>query len=177
VSAFDASGIALANRTGNSALQRFLHYRNGSDLMAMPIGISPSAMEGVHTMTVKSFFTIIAVLALVHGIGFVLVPEQVAASYGMATSASTVLMARLFGAALLGLGLIFWFARDGSSESARGVFIATIIGNIVGLIIVVMGTTAGTLNSMGWIAALIYLFGAAGSGYFLTTRSPQLSSR
>jgi hypothetical protein len=46
MSAFDASGIALANRTGNSALQRFLHYRNGSDLMAMPIGISPSAMEG-----------------------------------------------------------------------------------------------------------------------------------
>jgi hypothetical protein len=95
----------------------------------------------------------------------------------MATSASTVIMARLFGAALLGLGLIFWFARDGSSESERGVFIATIIGNTVGLIVVVMGTTAGTLNSMGWVAALIYLFGAAGSGYFVMARSPQLSSR
>jgi hypothetical protein len=54
-------------------------------------------------MTIKTFFTIIAVLALVHGVGFILVPEQVAASYGMATSASTVLMARLFGAALVGL--------------------------------------------------------------------------
>jgi hypothetical protein len=128
-------------------------------------------------MTIKTFFAIIAVLALVHGVGFVLVPEQVAASYGMATSASTVLMARLFGAALLGLGLIFWFARDGSLESVRGVFIATIIGNTVGLIVVVMGTTAGTLNSMGWVAALIYLFGAAGSGYFVMARSPQLSSR
>ena len=74
-------------------------------------------------MTIKTFFTIIAVLALVHGVGFVLVPEQVAASYGMATSASTVLMARLFGAALVGLGLIFWFARDGSSEiHARRVY-------------------------------------------------------
>jgi hypothetical protein len=89
----------------------------------------------------------------------------------------TVLMARLFGAALVGLGLIFWFARDGSSESVRGVFIATIIGNTVGLIVVVLGTTAGTLNSMGWVAALIYLFGAAGSGYFVMARSPQLSSR
>ena len=128
-------------------------------------------------MTIKTFFTIIAVLALVHGVGFVLVTEQVAASYGMATSASTVLMARLFGAALLGLGLIFWFARDGSSESVRGVLIATIIGNTVGLIVVVMGTTAGTLNSMGWVAALIYLFGAAGSAYFVMARSPQLSSR
>jgi hypothetical protein len=128
-------------------------------------------------MTIKTFFTIIAVLALVHGVGFVLVPEQVAASYGMATSASTVLMARLFGAALLGLGLIFWSARDGSLESVRGVFIAIIIGNTVGLIVVVMGTTSGTLNSMGWVAALIYLFGAAGSGYFVMTRSSQPSSR
>jgi hypothetical protein len=128
-------------------------------------------------MTVETFFAIIAVLALVHGIGFVLVPEQVAASYGMATSVSTVLMSRLFGAALVGLALIFWFARDGSSDSMRGVFIATIIGNTVGLIIVVMGTTAGTLNSMGWVAALIYLFGAAGSGYFMMSPSPQLSSR
>jgi hypothetical protein len=128
-------------------------------------------------MTTKTFFAIIAVLALVHGIGFVLVPEKVAASYGMATSVSTVLMSRLFGAALVGLALVFWFARDGSSGSVRGVFIATIIGNTIGLIVVVMGTTAGTLNSMGWVAALIYLFGAAGSVYFMMSPSPQLSSR
>ena len=128
-------------------------------------------------MTLKMFFTIIAVLALVHGIGFVLLPEQVAASYGLATSASTVLMARLFGAALLGLGVIFWLARFGTPESVRGVLIATIIGNTVGLIVVVMGTAAGTLNALGWVAALIYLFGAAGSGYFVMARSPQLASR
>jgi hypothetical protein len=90
-------------------------------------------------MTMKTFFTIIAVLALLHGVGFVLVPEQVAASYGMTTSASTVLMARLFGAALVALGLILWFARNGSSESVRDVLIAVIIGNTVGLIVVVMG--------------------------------------
>lgn len=128
-------------------------------------------------MTMKTFFTIISALALVHGVGFVLLPEQVAASYGMATSASTVLMARLFGATLLGLGLVVWFARGGSSESARSVLISVTISNIVGLIVVVMGTAAGTLNSMGWIATLIYLFGAAGSGYFVMARSPLLSSR
>jgi hypothetical protein len=94
----------------------------------------------------------------------------------MTTSASTVLMARLFGAALVALGLILWFARNSSSESVRDVLIAVIIGNTVGLIVVVMGTIAGTLNSMGWVAALIYLFGAAGSAYFVMGRSPQLSS-
>jgi hypothetical protein len=125
----------------------------------------------------KTFFTIISALALVHGVGFVLLPEQVAASYGMTSSAPTVLMARLFGATLLGLGLVVWFARGDSSETARSVLISVTISNIVGLIVVIMGTMAGTLNSMGWIATLIYLFGAAGSGYFVMARSPQLSSR
>jgi hypothetical protein len=143
----------------------------------MPICIFASAVEGANDMTIKTFFTIIAVLALAHGVGFVLVPEEVAAWYGMATSASTVLMAQLFGAALLGLGLIFWLVRDGSSKSVRGVLIATIIGNTVGLLVVVMGTIAGTLNPLGWIAASIYLFGAAGCGYFVLARSPQLSPR
>jgi len=127
-------------------------------------------------MTIKTFFMIIAVLALVHGVSFVLVPEQVAASYGMATSAASLLMARLFGAALVGLGLIFWFSRDGSAESVRGVFIATVVGNTAGLIAVIMGTMAGTLNALGWVAALIYLFGAAGSGYFVMARQPELAS-
>ena len=52
-------------------------------------------------MTIKTFFMILAVLAVVHGIGFVLVPDQVASAYGVATSASSRLMAQLFGGALL----------------------------------------------------------------------------
>jgi hypothetical protein len=128
-------------------------------------------------MTMKTFFTILAVLALIHGIGFVLAPEQVMASYGLASSASSVLLGRLFGGALLSLGLILWFARDTSAEAARGLMIAIAIGDFIGLVVVVMATMAGTMNSMGWIAALIYLFGAGGCGYFLMMRSPQLSAR
>jgi len=128
-------------------------------------------------MTIRTFFTILAVLALIHGIGFVLAPEQVAASYGMESSPSSILIGRLFGAALLGLGLIYWFARDNSAEAVRGLMIATAVGDGVGFVVVVIGTIAGTLNAMGWIAALIYLFGTAGAGYFLRTRSPQLSAR
>jgi hypothetical protein len=90
----------------------FLQNRNSSDLLARTDRqFRRSEVEGENAMTIKTFFSIIAVLALVHGVGFVLVPEQVAASYGMATSVSTILMARLFGAALIGLGLVFWFAR------------------------------------------------------------------
>jgi hypothetical protein len=129
-------------------------------------------------MTTKTFFTILAVLGLIHGIGFVLVPEQVASGYGMATSPSSVLTARLFGGALLAWGAIIWFAKDFRDEAAvRGVLIATVIADIVSLVVVVMGTLSGTMNALGWFAALIYLFSAAGSGYFLMAPSPQLSTR
>ena len=52
-------------------------------------------------MTIKTFFVIFAVLAVMHGIGFVIVPDQVASAYGLAVSASSRLTAQLFGGALL----------------------------------------------------------------------------
>ncbi len=126
-------------------------------------------------MTIKTFFVIFAVLAVGHGIGFVLVPDQVASAYGLAISASSRLTAQLFGGALLFWGVILWFARDFPNEAARGVLIGTIIGDVPSLIVVVMGTLAGTMNAMGWVAMLIYLVSAVGSGYFLMAQSRRLS--
>jgi hypothetical protein len=141
--------------------------RNGFALLGGRSAFRVRPWKGYMPMTIKTFFTIVAVLALVHGAGFVVVPEQVApvmngsigfnSAYGATVRCSSG-----------GIRSNLLFARDGSSESLRSLFIATIVGNTVGLIVVVMGTAAGTLNSMGWIAALIYLFGAAGSGYFIT---------
>ena len=51
-----------------------------------------------------------------------------------------------------------WFARDFSSEAARGVLIATCIADVVSFIMAAMGTLAGTMNAWGKVAVLIYLF-------------------
>jgi hypothetical protein len=127
-------------------------------------------------MTIKTFFMILAVLAAIHGIGFVLVPDPIASAYGVATSASTRLMAQLFGGALLAWGLIIWFAKDFRDEAAvRGVLIATCIADAVSFIVAAMATLAGTMNAMGWVAVLIYLFSGVGCGYFLTTQSRRLA--
>jgi hypothetical protein len=72
-------------------------------------------------------------------------------------------------------GVTLWFARDFPSEAARGVLIGTIIADVPSLIVVVMGTMAGTMNAMGWVAVLIYLLSAVGSGYFLMERTARLS--
>jgi hypothetical protein len=53
--------------------------------------------------------------------------------------------------------------------------IGTIIAGVPSLVVVVMGTLAGTMNAMGWVAVLIYLVSAVGSGYFLMAPTARLS--
>jgi hypothetical protein len=123
-------------------------------------------------MTIKTFFTILAVLAVIHGVGFVLAPDHFATVYGLEHSMAMALLSRMFGSALLAWGGIVWFARDFRDEAAvRAVLISTGIADVISLVVAVMGTLAGTMNEMGWVAVLIYLFSALGCGYFLTGRS------
>jgi hypothetical protein len=126
-------------------------------------------------MTIKIFFMILAVLSFLFGIGFVLAPDQVLSNYGIEHSPALSLVSRLFGGALLTLGVILWLARDFRDEAAvRAVLVASVIGGVVNLVVATMGTLAGTTNALGWSTVLIYLFGAVGSGYFLMaqTRRP-----
>jgi hypothetical protein len=123
-------------------------------------------------MTIKTFFTILAVLSFLFGVGFVLAPDQVLANYGIEHSPALALLGRLFGGALLTLGVILWLARDFRDEVAvRAVLVAAVIGDVVNLVVATRGTLAGTTNALGWSTVLIYLFGAVGSGYFLIAQS------
>jgi hypothetical protein len=80
-------------------------------------------------MTVRTFFTILAVLSFLFGIGFVLAPGQALANYGIELSPALALVGRLFGGALLTLGIILWLARDFRDEAAvRAVLIAALVG-------------------------------------------------
>ena len=129
-------------------------------------------------MTIKTFFTILAVLSFLFGIGFVLAPGQVLANYGIENSPALALVGRLFGGALLTLGIILWLAKDFRDEVAvRAVLIAALIGDVVNLVVASMGTLSGASNALGWSTVLIYLFGAVGSGYFLMPQSSRLSPR
>ena len=69
-------------------------------------------------MTIRMFFTILAVLSFLFGVGFVLAPDQVLANYGIEHSPALALLGRLFGGALLTLGVILWLARDFRDEAA-----------------------------------------------------------
>lgn len=128
-------------------------------------------------MTLRSFFTILAVLSFLFGIGFVLAPGQVLANYGIETSPALALVGRLFGGVLLTLSAILWFARDFRDAAAvRAVLLGALLGDVINLVVATMGTLSGTSNALGWSTVVIYLYGALGSGYFLTAQS-RLSPR
>ena len=129
-------------------------------------------------MTIRTFFSILAILSFLFGVGFVLAPGQVLANYGIELSPALALVGRLFGGALLTLGVILWLARDFRDEAAvRAVLIAALIGDVVNFVVATMGTLSGASNALGWSTVLIYLFGAVGSGYFLMAQTSRLSPR
>ena len=126
----------------------------------------------MRALTLRSFFTILAVLSFLFGVGFVLAPGQVLANYGIEYSPSLALVGRLFRGLLLTLSLILWFAKDFRDEAAvRAVLLGALIGDVVNLVVATMGTLSGTSNALGWSTVLIYLYGTLGSGYFLIART------
>lgn len=118
-------------------------------------------------MKIKTLFIINAVIAVVYGICFVLIPSRVLSLYGLVAGPADVLLGQYFGVALIGIGLITWFARNITDSSATGaIVLALLISDIVGVIISVLGTVKGVMNPFGWSAVIIYLFLTLGYAYF-----------
>jgi hypothetical protein len=120
-------------------------------------------------MTIKTFLTIVAALGIVHGVAFLVAPNQVVRAYGIVPSAPIALMSRFFGGALLAWCAILWSAKSFRDEAAvRAVLLATCVAEAIGVLTAIAGTVAGTMNGLGWMAVAIYAFGSVGCAYFLT---------
>lgn len=120
----------------------------------------------------KTLFTINAVVAGLIGLGFLLLPGQVTGLYGLVEPGAAV-MARFFGASLLGYALIYWLLRESAPSLARrGVMIASAFVEYLGTLVVVLLIISGDLNAFGWPTALLFLaFGIAYTVFL--TKEPQ----
>jgi len=117
-------------------------------------------------MKLRTFLTIVAVIALLYALGLILMPAFMATTYGLGTSASEILLGRFFGVEMLVVGLITWLAKDLTGASVRPIITGSLIGDIVGAFIALMATLNGVMNSVGWSAVAIYLLIALGFAYF-----------
>ena len=118
-------------------------------------------------MKLGTLFTINAVVTVVFGLAFVLVAGTLLSLYGITLSPGGLIVARLFGAALLGYAVLTWFARNAEeSEARQAVVLALFIGDVVGFIVALLGQLSGAVNALGWSTVAIYLLLALGFGYF-----------
>jgi uncharacterized membrane protein YfcA len=122
-------------------------------------------------MSSKLYLTIAAVLAILYGIGFVLVPAKMGELYGVQPEPHAILNVQYFGSALLAWGVILWFARDLDWAAVRGVLIGSVVGDAVGGLLSVWGISQGLVNAFGWTSVIIYVLLLLGALYFLKPAS------
>jgi uncharacterized membrane protein YfcA len=120
-------------------------------------------------LNLNTFLLISAIVAALFGLGFALVPGFMFSLYGIAPSPASLLGFRLFGSALIAIGVMTWFLKDSTDWPAiKALLLSVAVGNVIGFLFVLFATINGTLSAMGWTAVLIYLLLLIGEGYFLS---------
>jgi hypothetical protein len=96
-----------------------------------------------------------------------LAPTAILSVYGVTQGPDEIFLARLFGAALIGIGLLTWFARNISdSETQRAVILSMLVYDIIGVVVTLHSIVTGIMNAVGWTGVVIFLFLALGYAYF-----------
>ena len=95
---------------------------------------------------------ITAAIAIVFGVGFVLAPTTLWALYGVKLNTEGIYLARLFGTANIGIGLMILSVRGASAPDIGRRLAPGILGwIIVEGIVVMLGQLQGVMNVLGWL--------------------------
>ena len=118
-------------------------------------------------MRLNALLMISAVLGAIFGVLFVVVPGPLATIYGITLDKAGLLVAQLFGAALVGFAVLDWLARNVTDPEARqAVMLANLVADVIGFVVILLGQLAGIANALGWTTVAIYLLLALGWAYF-----------
>ncbi len=122
-------------------------------------------------MSLKIVLIVAAVLGLVFGIGFALIPTQMHAGFGLTTDATGRQMARDFGVALLALAVMGWFARDsGDSIARRAITLGLCVYFGLAAISELLWALSGVPNAVVWVIFAMMVIMAVAFGYFVVTQ-------
>ena len=119
-------------------------------------------------MKLRTLMTIKAFVCLGFGPLLLFVPEQLLNILGADYSSGAALTAREYGAVLIGTMLMTWYARNSQKSSARkAIIIHLFVYDAIAFIATLMLILNGSLNTLGWGIAFVYIFFTIGYGYFL----------
>jgi len=120
-------------------------------------------------MTFKLVCIANAVLSIAFGIAFVVAAEPAMGMYATEGAPGLtplgLLITNLFGAALIGFGVVAFQARDAADSVARrAIALGFVVGNTIATVLAVLGVTSGASNALGWSTVALYAIFAVGFG-------------
>ncbi len=109
-----------------------------------------------------------AVVVIVFGIGFILVPGVLGTLFGMNLTPAGTLLGQLFGTAFIFEGIVLWFSRNltRSDVAMQGILLAVVVSNVIGFVATLLATLSNVWNVLGWLPVLLYLVFAVAFAYF-----------
>ncbi|MFC2036667.1 hypothetical protein ACFLYD_01680 [Chloroflexota bacterium] len=118
-------------------------------------------------MKLSTLMVVKAVVCLGFGIALLAIPGPLMSLYGITLDEGGILVARLYGASLMGNLMLTWFSRnDPGSEALRAAVLGLFVYDAVGLIVTLIAMFSGVMNALGWSVVAIYLVFTVGYGYF-----------
>lgn len=128
-------------------------------------------------MDIRLYFAIAAIILILYGLGFLLIPAEMASLYGVPPEAHITMTARFWASALLALGVINWLARDFQNWTAmRAVLIGGVVDLVVAILVAIWSTTQGLVNSLAWGSTIVNILLLLAALYFLFTGSRKVAS-
>ena len=119
-------------------------------------------------MKFKTLMIIKSLVCLVFGPILLFVPGPLLTLLGSSFGPGAAITSREYGAALLGIFILTWFARNVvESMARRAIILCLFVYNAVALIAMLLIQLSGGMNWLGWGVVFIYLFFTLGFGYFL----------
>ncbi|NWG05517.1 MAG: hypothetical protein HXY35_02395 [Chloroflexi bacterium] len=122
-------------------------------------------------MSYKLLFALSAIVAVIFGLGFMIVPDRALPLFGTTEQyASTMFAARFFGFAAFAFGLVLWFAKDASDPKVqRNLGVANLIVSVVGLVMTLYGTMAGNavIRTNAWAPIVLFVLGGLGYAFMI----------
>jgi uncharacterized protein involved in cysteine biosynthesis len=109
-------------------------------------------------MKLSLVFGISAIIAVAFGLAFVFAPVQTIATYGPEVNTPAWrYVAQLFGAAMVGYGVMNWLARNTvDSEARHALVVGNLVAMVLGFALSLIAQLQGVVNALGWSSVLIY---------------------
>ena len=110
-----------------------------------------------------------AVIEVLFGIGFVLVPISLMSLFGVNLNPGAAVIARLCGAVFIASSITMWQSRNETPNHKviRAMVVATVVSNGIGFIATLLACLSGVWNAVGWLPVVLNLAFVLAFAYFL----------